>query len=129
MSRTPRRRDQRGAVMVEFALLLPVLLTLVAGLFDFAMVFNLQLQASQAAQAGARVAAIAPTNDDLVRQRATAASPTLAQQPNFAVTNTDCASAGTGSASVHVGVTGYTLPIPIPGVGTFDIGQRAVTPC
>lgn len=124
-----RRRDQRGAVAVEFALLLPVILALIAGLFDFTMVFNLQLQASQAAQAGARIAAIAPTNDNLVQQRATAASPTLAQQPNFAVTNTDCASAGTGSASVTVKVTGYALPIPIPGVGPIDIGQKAVTPC
>lgn len=123
------RRNEQGTVMVEFALLLPVILALIAGLFDFAMVFNLQLQASQAAQAGARVAAIAPTDDNLVRQRATAASPTLAQQPNFNVSNTDCVAAGSGSASVTVKVTGYVLPIPIPGVGSFDIGQKAVSPC
>jgi Flp pilus assembly protein TadG len=48
----------RGAVAVEFALLLPVLLLLVFGMIDFGRAINAQITLTQAAREGARLAAL-----------------------------------------------------------------------
>jgi hypothetical protein len=54
------RSETRGAVAVEFALILPVLLMLVFGIFEFGMLFRADLTVSQAARSGARTAAALP---------------------------------------------------------------------
>lgn len=54
------RKDTRGAVAVEFALILPILLMLVFGIFEFGMLFRADLTVSQAARSGARTAAALP---------------------------------------------------------------------
>jgi Flp pilus assembly protein TadG len=51
----------RGAVAVEFALVAPVLLLLLAGIVEFAHAFNIQISVTQAAREAARNFAI--TND------------------------------------------------------------------
>lgn len=59
MSRPARRRAvESGAVAVEFALLLPVLMLLIFGLIDFGRALNAQITLSQAARDGARLAAM-----------------------------------------------------------------------
>lgn len=56
------RRRERGAAAVEMALVLPILISLVFGIIDFSRIFNAEIQLSQAAREGARLAAIgAPT--------------------------------------------------------------------
>ena len=54
-------RDDRGAVAVEFALVLPVLIVLVFGVVDFGRVFFAQISVTQAAREGSRLAALANT--------------------------------------------------------------------
>lgn len=132
MSRTrTRRRDDRGAAVVEFALLLPFMVALIAGLIDFGAAFNAQLQVSQAAQAGARAAALGyPAS--VVQARAKGASPTLLSGVGGSTTPT--VNVGTCDAStqtVTVTVThAYRLPIPLPGmVSSFNLTEKAVTPC
>lgn len=118
-----RRRDDHGAVAVEFALLLPFILGLLAGMFDFALAFNAQIQVSQAAQAGARASAL-NLPPAIVIQRAQGASPGLA----LTVVAPGC-DAATQTAAVTVSHD-FTLPIPIPGVPSpVTLAQRAVTPC
>lgn len=51
-------RDDRGSQAVEFAILAPVLLLIIAGIVTFGFVFNAQITATQAAREGARLAAI-----------------------------------------------------------------------
>jgi Flp pilus assembly protein TadG len=51
-------RDQRGAAMVEFALVLPLLLLLVFGMIDFASVFNDYQSVRQGAGAADREAVV-----------------------------------------------------------------------
>ena len=53
--RAPR---ERGAVAVEFALVAPVLLALVAGIVEFSHAYNLQISVTQAAREAAREMAI-----------------------------------------------------------------------
>jgi Flp pilus assembly protein TadG len=52
----------RGAVAVEFALLLPLLLLIVFGIIDFGRALNAQLTLTRAAQDGARLAALSQPN-------------------------------------------------------------------
>src|SRR4051812_8735642 len=49
-----RRRSQRGAVALEFALIAPMLLVLVFGIIDFGMLIQSKTQIANAAYEGAR---------------------------------------------------------------------------
>jgi Flp pilus assembly protein TadG len=79
MNRQPSRQTSRdrGAVAVEFAILLPVLLLILFGIIDFGRALNAQIALTQAAREGARIDAL--------------------NQPNL-VTRTKAAAAGLGSA-------------------------------
>lgn len=58
MNRLRGQCGERGAVAVEFALILPILLVLVLGIFEFGRLYNLQISVTNAAREGARVMAI-----------------------------------------------------------------------
>jgi Flp pilus assembly protein TadG len=53
-----RNRERRGAALIEMALVLPVLLLLVMGIVEFAMIGHHKLMMVQGARAGAREASI-----------------------------------------------------------------------
>lgn len=48
----------RGAAAVEMALVMPLLILMVMGIIDFGRIFNGEIQLSQAAREGARIAAL-----------------------------------------------------------------------
>jgi Flp pilus assembly protein TadG len=52
------RRSERGAELVEFAIVLPVMLMLLAGIIDFALLFQSYEVATNAAREGARLAVL-----------------------------------------------------------------------
>jgi Flp pilus assembly protein TadG len=52
------RRDERGAVLVEFALVLPIVLLLVLGALDFGKAYNYWIDTTQLSASGARWAAV-----------------------------------------------------------------------
>jgi Flp pilus assembly protein TadG len=80
------RRD-RGAAAVEMALVLPLLISMLFGVIDFGRVFNAEIQLSQAAREGARIAALGATAGDPVA-RAIAAAPAPGFGGGGAVTGT-----------------------------------------
>ena len=51
-------KGERGAVAVEFALVAPILLALVAGIVEFSHAYNLQISVTQAAREAARTMAL-----------------------------------------------------------------------
>jgi hypothetical protein len=59
-------RDERGVAMVELALVLPVLVTLILGLFSSAMIFDGRMQLTHAAREGSRHAATLPETQPFV---------------------------------------------------------------
>jgi Flp pilus assembly protein TadG len=60
--RRPRRaRDQRGAVAVEFALIMPVLCLLVFGIIEFGFMLNRDMIVGNASRDGARAASLGDT--------------------------------------------------------------------
>jgi Flp pilus assembly protein TadG len=69
-----RLRQQRGAVAVEFALIMPVLLLILVGTLEFGRVWS-QLQVFQgAAREGARCAAVKATSTCSIQDRINASS-------------------------------------------------------
>lgn len=55
---TSRKSSERGAELVEFALVLPLLLAIVAGIIDFGLLFQRYLVLNNAAREGARLAVL-----------------------------------------------------------------------
>jgi Flp pilus assembly protein TadG len=55
MTRESRWRSERGSELIEFALAAPVLILLLAGIFDFGMMFRTYEAVTNAAREGARV--------------------------------------------------------------------------
>lgn len=74
-----RGHFDRGAVAVEMALVMPLLVAMLVGIIDFSRIFNAELQLSQAAREGARLASLrlAPVTADLdaIKARAVLAAP------------------------------------------------------
>lgn len=84
MSRTNQKQRSRGAVLVEFALVLPVLLLLLLGIIEFGMLMMHQLTLMQAAREGVRLAAVrAPVAS--VTQRILNSSTSLPNQGEMVV--------------------------------------------
>ena len=69
-------RTERGASAVEFAIVLPVLFLVIAGIVDFGRFFFAQIQLTNAAREGARAAVVLPnpaaTDMTAITQRALA---------------------------------------------------------
>lgn len=53
--RLPRFGSERGSELIEFAIVLPILLLILAGIFDFGMMFRTFEVVTNAAREGARV--------------------------------------------------------------------------
>jgi Flp pilus assembly protein TadG len=56
-------RDVRGSALLEFAIVLPLLMVFVVGIFDFSGAFNQKQKIEQAAQEGAIIAGAQPMSD------------------------------------------------------------------
>jgi Flp pilus assembly protein TadG len=86
----------RGAVAVEFALLLPLLLLIVMGIVDFGRMLNAQESITQAAREGARLVALGQPN---VTSRTQAAAGVLSPV-GVSIASTCPTGAGSGVSSV-----------------------------
>jgi hypothetical protein len=64
-----RKSHDRGSAVIEFALVLPILVMLVFGIFQFGLFFNRQQGFHAAAREGARVGAIPTTTADDIEGR------------------------------------------------------------
>jgi Flp pilus assembly protein TadG len=65
-----RHKPRRGAAIVEFALVVPLLSLLLLGLFEFGRVIMVQQVLTNAAREAAREASLLSTSDTLVQQAA-----------------------------------------------------------
>jgi Flp pilus assembly protein TadG len=114
---TGRSRGERGAVAVELALVLPILLVLVFGVIDFGRAFNAQETLTQAAREGSRLAAVcnsaSPSTCGTVAARTQAAAPNLT---GMTVAPSICATGAT-SATDAVVTTTWTISYSSPLVG------------
>lgn len=65
-----KERGERGAVAVEFALILPLLVLLLFGIIEFGQAYNAYITVTHAAREGARLAAVGKYDEAMVRARA-----------------------------------------------------------
>lgn len=123
------RRHVRGQSLVEFALILPVLLVLVLGIFDFGRAIFAYNAVSNAAREGVRVA-IVNQNEAAIEAEALAA--TTGMNPSeLTVTFTPCPTATTLGCLVKVTVTyKWTAITPIIGalVGPLEVSTQTAMP-
>ncbi|HXP19691.1 MAG TPA: TadE family protein [Streptosporangiaceae bacterium] len=114
----------RGAVAVEFALLLPVLLLLIFGVIDFGRALNAQVTLTQAAREGARLDAL---NQPNVVSRTQAAATGLS---NVTVTVVTSCPPGAGpgvNADVRVSYS-FSFITPIGAIAAMFGGSTLGSP-
>ena len=122
------RQDERGAAVVEFALVTPLLLLMVLGIAEFGRAYHVQASLSQAAREGVRVMAL--QNNPAAAVAATqAAAPTLTLT-NITVSPSNCVASGlTPAATATVTVTySFTFLSTLFGSGLTLTG-RGVMRC
>ena len=122
--------NERGAVLVEFALVLPLLLVLFAGMFDLGLAFQRYQAVTNAAREGARMAVLPgySTAEVESRVRNYLAASGVPGTPTIVVTKIPMTPVGGGpvftTMKVHVQVTHtFTLLGPIATLvgGTFGM--------
>jgi|SRR5450756_503499 len=127
-------QGDHGAAAVEFALLLPVLLLVVFGIIDFGRALNAQITLTQAAQEGARLAAL---NEPNVVSRTQAAATGLSP---VTVTVTSCPAGASQSADAVVKVSySFSFITPIGAIAALfgasgfgsglSLSAQGVMPC
>lgn len=111
-------RSEQGATAVELALLLPVLIMILVGTFEFGLAYNNYLAITHAAREGARMAAVGAYDEAAVRADAYPVNPT-------SVTLSYPAGTGHGNpAQVRVRAN-HELSIPFFATMTIPIESRA----
>ncbi|QDG62816.1 TadE/TadG family type IV pilus assembly protein [Pseudarthrobacter sp. NIBRBAC000502771] len=130
-------RKERGAVAVEMALLLPLLLLILTGTIEFGRVLNVQISMTQAAREGARYAAIHYKEAGLdVSGASLAAAPSLSGLPVTVTSNaSSCGTDRNVTVTTTVSLRSLTgfldagffgapgiFPINLNGVGVMRCG-------
>lgn len=131
--------NEKGAVAVEFALVIPIFLMLVFGIVEFGRAFNIQVSLSEAARETARYTAIhahdADFSFDDARAVGISAAPSVKLAPsNIEIAYSDGSTCDAGDSvvvSLQV-VTPYITALPglIPGLpANLDISSKGVMRC
>ena len=117
-----RRRNERGSVALELALVAPVLMLLVLGVLQFGLWYHAASVAQTAAVEAARTAAAEDGNVSAARDRGvevlSAGLGSAAQDPSVDV------SVGSDTASAQVTAVMRGL-LPIPGLSSFALHAKA----
>lgn len=117
-----KRHNEKGAAMVELAIILPVLLMLMVGIIEFGRAYNTQVSIQAAAREGARELALRkPDVDALTR----AAAPSVDID---SISQSPCPTAGDGQASVTISES-FTFGIPFVPLGTKNLTATGVMRC
>ncbi len=77
----PRGRGERGAALVEFAIILPLILLITFGIIEYSYAFNADSTVAQAARAGGRTASALSQDDTQAEQAAGAVGAALQTLP------------------------------------------------
>ena len=123
-------RDERGAELIEFALVFPILMLLLAGILDFGMLLRNYEVVTNAAREGARVAVLEGYDEDDVEVRVQEYldASGLAGTPTVTLVNVPVTTpAGTFTArSVTLDYT-YQFAV-LGGIGAFFGGEFGSVP-
>ena len=101
-----RLSSERGAELIEMALILPLLLLIVVGISDFGFLFARYEVLTNAAREGARIAVLPSYTTTDVQSRV------CAYLSTGGVPTTNCT---TGTGNPLIAVAPATIPLPTPG--------------
>jgi Flp pilus assembly protein TadG len=118
--RTGRRRPERGASAVEFALVLPVLILIIGAIIDFGFIFAQQIAYNTAARDAAR-AGVLPS--------VAGAKLTCGQVASKARVGASSGAVGATPLSIGVTVTGAGGTCSLPAGSASATGASASFPC
>lgn len=119
-------KKERGAAVIEFALVLIAFLLLLIGIMEMGLVFYTYNSAVEATRSGARLAVVSPISDPAIQDDMRAVLPQLTDgQIDIQYTPGGCTAAT--CESVTVSINGLTVtPIFIPG-GTLTLPYFSTT--
>jgi Flp pilus assembly protein TadG len=121
------RNSERGAVAVEFALLVPILVMILLGIMEFGRAYNAQVTLTNAARESARSMAINNSQTDArtaAKNAATQLTPSLLDG-NITFSATDCTAGSQMTVTVSYSLstmTGIAGPFAMTGKGTMLCG-------
>ena len=126
-------RDERGAVVVEFALVLPLLVLFVFGIVEFGRAYNAKIELTSAVREGARITALGgPTiSDAAIRDKTRQAAAGL-DGDGIQVTSTKCPAPSPTSTTANATVTAsydFTYDIPFLGSRSANLTATGVMRC
>ena len=105
-------KNQRGQALVEFTIVLPILMLLIMGIFQFGMMLNAYITIGNAAREGAR-AGIIGSSDAEIQNLIISTSPSLKPE-NLTVSITPSETNRISGGTLAVNVTyNYKLTVPI----------------
>jgi Flp pilus assembly protein TadG len=128
-----RKMNQRGAVAVEFALVIPVLVLLIFGIIEVSRAYNAQVTLTNAARESVRVMAIGKNDSDAVAMAVSTAeilTPDL-DASNVSISRSPAGGANTcpsgSTATVTITytmstLTGIATPFALRGQGVMQCG-------
>ena len=120
MSRS--RRDDRGAAMVEFAIVLPVLLLILLGIIEFGRAYNAQVSIQAAAREGARELALRHSSTE-VESATRDGAPSVTID---GIAQTACPPSGDGKAKVTITESFSFMVLPF---GPLDLTATGAMRC
>jgi Flp pilus assembly protein TadG len=121
-------RSERGAELIEFAIVVPILLLLLAGIFDFGMLFRTFEAVTNAAREGARVGVLPGYAPADVEDRVDAYMAVSGLTGPYTVTVANTAVAtGAGTFTARSVTVNYTYQFAVLGVIGAPFGGSFTT--
>ena len=120
-------RSERGAAMVEFALVLPLLIMLVFGIITFGRAYFAKVELASAVREGARAAALGKSNGDAVSATVAAGQGLPVSSGNVQVL-ASCPPGADTAAKVRA-TYALTYDIPLVSSGTMTLSATGTMRC
>lgn len=114
-------KNENGANAVEFAIILPILVVLIFGIFQFGLAYNNYITITHAAREGARLAAVDLNNPYLKQIIIERAYPLPITEGDIIISTPEGTNIGD---PVEVEIT-YNITIEIPLVGSWNIPLKS----
>lgn len=106
-----RRHDrERGAALVEFALILPILVMFVFGIVEFGRFYNARIQLTSAVREGARAAALGADPTAATKAGAPGLDPTKIVVTYTPSPGSSCTGASSTTTTTSLSTTTTTIP-------------------
>ncbi len=119
-----RSHGERGATLIEAAILMPLVLMLIFGLVAFGRAYNAKVTATHAAREGVRVLAV--TGDNTAGEAAAENAASGLDSANLTVSSTACVPGDPTTLTVNYI---FSYQIPVFGDRTVNISETGVMRC